>query len=890
MAPSRNQRSQAVGASSGLSTARQTQISRFFRQKVPQDDSSVAPDTHASPARLSGPVAQLATSPIDLTDRARFAGGTTSSRLAALGRGWPASQQASFQRETPRSHERSSNTRQAAIIRENICDDKQEEIDWLERARKLKKQGKARVTSELDGGVVSQPGPPSASASASASTPSPSRRERSRPSRSSGETDDSDIEMLQTPARPKKRREWPSSSQATTPASVQGDQAGCPAASPESPSQQTPFLHQSLSEFSMLPWELEAQRKAPQYRISAGLKPTAKDLEAKQRVERAAAEEARRKAIARSFGAENVKEAPPTEVGVGSRRPAAEAGKPWPPTDRTPCTKSVAMSEQPPSLKRAVALAPCSTPRKRLALSPRLAPNAQSEPPKAACLPLGSPDPSPHRRPLRPLHSASGARKIALSRVSPSRDRPSSPCIKPLAALRSPRSGRKVYALETQANGPDDVSRDRLQRNLGQSPQRRGKALKMHRHGLESSSGPSRADLDRLPRLPSDSVQRQAILDSFGGSSPLTSEGPEEDAKGEAQERPVEPQATQPPSLRPSGRIAASTPQRETSPRVVRRSPAAASASKGRAGGPMSPSQAVRGKENHPLTSPTPSTQLIDSDYDDDDDDDDNEDDTVVAVIPPSVHRRRSPDAADSESADRVDDPEMTQPLAFTESERLPAASHGCKTTGIPLADSGGPSAPRLTAWSQVNDAWAGMKELPRRHSAKQATLGQYGFPEADARVSKRKEAQSDASPEPRAAPAPGWADHPLSRDLRDELSEGDDSDHEAEREIELPQRSPMKSQGPKRSLDRRLSLRSQEAAADSQATQPLAWTPSQTASSHTEDETQPWRTNARDGPPRLGRHGSSDVIPSSSPDSWLPTPSPVASRRAEMENFWNRL
>lgn len=754
----RNRRdSQGRKDRSSGSSRRQTQISAFFSK--PQDHRVAGDGLSHDPLETGShqnPDKNPALQGLDAicTETANIVPhlGAGNARLAALGRG---SQRASGRATSSRASQQSSLS--CFDTPRLMVNDEEEERRWLERAQKLSAKSKTPGSDAENRVLQSYAKRPLAVSSPDFDVPTPSlKRRKSHPKQTVHtpmDTDESDFEMLQTPRRLK------GSADSSATAEMSRSQGKCSAdgtrtapgteqASQMSPSRQIPYMHQSLSEFSMLPWETDAMRKAPQYRISAGLKPTPQDIKAKREAERAAAETARKRAIARSIGRSAME---PQGTSEGSKRRIASV---------MDCP-----NKSHPS--------PNTTPKKRRALAERQVPNHQGKVYSPQHCRAG--EESADRTSPTAINSCNND---PLSLHSNTRSAPSKMFPSPLIAIRSPRTNRKVYALETQANDAvwPPTSHPSNQRDI----------VTMAKPIVSPHSF-----------LPADkSVEQPGIPQALSGT--------------------------------------------------------------------YTPSE----------------TQVLDSDYDD-------------------------------------SEPEAESPL-LEKLERALPAQHG----EISSRERRHRTARSLfTDWSQVSDAWEGTRPMPSKSAAQQTMLTRFGFPEPRLPcMNSRSVKVEDQERVPKAIVTDdSWREHKMSRDLCDDLTEEEQSETEARVEapnidddnvddttMVAPSARPalsLSKSADGASLVRRNCIDTKDAEAtqplawaeaddeDSQATQPLTWSSSQTDSSHTQDETPMRELSSlryKASPETKG-----EAMPSSSPESWLPTPSALdhaSSTMAKIQGFWQRL
>lgn len=891
-------RTSHVTPSTSTLRPRPTHISTFFKSKIIHDE----PDS----SRKFGTSQRLATEPgrdhrltEDSCQQTRSpcapdvsselpAAKPTGARLAILGKDWSTPRPAGQASPSScfSSHYLHVNRFNRGQNRSLSPREKKEEREWLERAQALSTKSKVDTNShQIE--IHCQ----ASLAVTGLCTPS---RSKSQKTNSSDDTEDSDFEMFETPKRISENFDWSTSSRATTPLSEKAGRRSQDCKSPQPPSQQTPFLHQSLSEFSMMPWELEAQRKAPEYRISAGLKPTAQDIQARQQVERRSAEQVRRDAIARSFGNPAKKGSP-----LAGTHAAGVPVQELPPRNRTTTTRIAAIISDVSLRKRTTARG--FSPRRGVPLTPRTVPNTIT-PAKSACgLRLGNISGGPYDendaqcRNLRELEllpwRVHDADSPQTAQASMSGYYPKAA----LVALRSQRSGHKVCALEIQMNEALSQSARKSKSRFAadeRSPSSPSASYCTAAHVPTLSPSQQNGEQGSRLRLPSDPAKRPAVLNSFGGSSPLTSEsGKEQDRGGPgvvAASTPLShlsPYETssqssstscssnfaanqrdetyQDPS-RPAFLTAAPINGSLQPPRSVKKAQAAGSGSRTCDDliGPLNDqNDAASHVRSFGRSSSTPETQPLDSDYDGD------VNDTIL-----ETQVRHASSAAD--------DSNKTQPLASPSNDPLQPREACADVADATLLLTERTAKSQLTARTEINEAWDGIRDVRLRGSERQSRLVSYGFSEARLvrTLPISHGAATTVAVEPTRTGRQSWTDHPLSRDLQEDLSE---SESEFVREAAGSRRL---------SSDSRF-VDAARALLDSQATQPLLWSPSQTDSSHTEDE-----EHGRD--PRRPHLGFSSTtadcsMMSSSSESWLPEPSPRTSRSTagqEMESFWRRL
>ncbi|CAO1615507.1 unnamed protein product [Jaminaea pallidilutea] len=793
----------------------------------------------------------------------------SNARLAALGREWTPTQTQSYS-------ERHTEPDAGALVSPQKTDDEDEERQWLERARRIRGGTDQRIhipqtrRSSMANGVKGQPTDQHLELIRQQS----SDEENELPPSQEIAAIDINRRDPVTPANKRQRRRL----------------------SDASP--QTPFMHDSLSDFSMLPWEFEAQRKATDYRVSAGLKPTAASVSARKKAERDAFTLARHRANARFTGQTRLAEqhSPSAQNSARNTRPAqhdSENGA----VHTTPSLRGTAVNGR---LER---------PAKRQALSPLPLPNSEerTQNKKPVSAHAGH---TPSERLERKEASGRSAREDAntprprgLPRSNVLHGTPQTPLL-PLSAILSPRSKRKVYALETQDHMPhsEEVADLRLQL---EDPTKNNHLL-----GEKSprSLGQSKAaNLAYLPRLPTDPAERQRILDRIS-DSPLTSDPDDKIAQVRVGQRNADvgqrhavaagtssspsgsepssdpphrrdgpaydetyqdPAAAKRPLAIPARRLQPRRASKSVSPKkgsILRKTPARnIEAADGE--GVDGNLSALRGGHAlggvKPASPSSQETQLLSSDYDDSDEEN-------VISAPPGRATGHDRTTADVEEA--------TQPLPFSDSdgsaseEEMISRPIQRRSTSV-RSPSHPAKSRRLTGWASVNDAWAG--RMPIRRQATQSTLGQHGFDEStQMHRNKKQERPQMIGAEPRSMSATErerYAEHPLSRDIVDELSE-------PEEEGDSGQASKRKRGSQHRADDSGfMDVGDAADAGDAEATQPLPWPrSSQTASSHTEDETT----------------ASGDLPWSSQDASWVPGRDSLnqGSLGGRMESFWQRL
>lgn len=766
---------------------KQTQLDNYFTTKQRQ----VAPTSHetASSHRLYKDQGSERLAASDSQRRA--ARGEEVSRAAGADRGSGSPGPSSLLGKAPATTLKSQLNRQPQIITNRSEDEEEEQEDdaalFVKVQRMLKDRGMDHGTSSSSSRRSASPPPPTSSSVSSTGltqTKKSSRRPVSAPK----------AEQLSRP-RKSLRRSAPVPQTEVVECSSSPSSGEDEALSQQSVRQlvlqstpETPWLHEELS---ALPWQEDAALKAAQYRISAGLQPTAKDIEARNAVMRARAQLAHRQAILRSAGI-RPEDVEAFELAEGSRSSSRAKDRPATPAKRT--ATPMRDEEQIAS--------------KRQALAPRSAPN--------------SPKPAKKPRPSELADSVGSQRHSQtksedeaepsdIIRQSQSRT-PASSHFPPLEVIRSPRTGRKIYALETQ--------------------------------GDTSLPSPSdfRAQLLRAGQRPGIRPIR---------TRPRTSGGHQEHAAMEPASPPRR-QSTGRPNL---GDSLFSAKKLQRSPRK----------NKEAAQVPMSASSPLsdrdrtgyRADSSSPPAAPdSDGTPPMAGAFDDE------VDDTVVAIKPARDSRQVSSPVHDEDTqplAFDEADREATQVLPFddgseTEEEEIILCPRG--RNAQPLRQERTrilPSSQRRTSQStpvfkNVAAAWDCDVNGPARRESQatrfgssqkndppQTTLGRFGFDET------RNTPRGSPSDRPSAAKARDIAipahfkDHPLSRDVRDELSDDEDDDSGFVDATKRPVNTAVKGRQIQRSP---ISLRASRSSDDhsSQGTQPLDRIDS-SQSSHTEDE-----------------------------------------------------
>lgn len=530
-------------------------------------------------------------------------------------------------------------------------------------------------------------------------------------------------------------------------------------------------MHESLSGMSLLPWEMDAALKAADYRISAGLQPTRKDIEAREKLQRDAAQKAHREALIRSHGTavkapaemgprrEPGRKAPYTTEEIKRVANADGAPKRSPPNEPAPSSRHALASESTMDEPRPVRQALASKPGQNdqgVAEVPSRRPNVTFKPI------FQSPPVSPSRRAQEqadenrpapavedhPLtqdehaiskdrtpyalrqHGTVFTNSCRNGRSSPDMNTPTSGN----ATLLSPRTNRKIYALETQGTSP-------LPFPLDVRPDR------------------------SAPTTPRKSTLKDALLSKHASPSRRLLQQQQQQQHG--------------------------NPQRASTSSSSLASPPPASA-------------------------PSSETLPLESDYDDDDDDDGDHgkneqpdedgdgDDTILAPGPcPSARQKRSLSPEQATAGHREASVDATQPLPFDdgdEEEEQQGTARGISNTmeetqhlPFPPGDSEtetedeeeeiqlraalkrGPP----TGWSRVNEAWTGV-DLTRNTLSRLQSLGP---PPKQVHPAATHERQSNLGTH-------GFKGHPprprrpnafFSRDTHDVLSDDDGDERPAD-------------------------------------------------------------------------------------------------------------
>ncbi|PWN23699.1 hypothetical protein BCV69DRAFT_279627 [Microstroma glucosiphilum] len=597
---------------------------------------------------------------------------------------------------------------------------------------------------------------------------------------------------------------------------------------PSSPFQETPWLHDSLSELSMLPWERDAALKLPQYRTSAGSKPTERDLQIKRNMEQAIAQKAQQEAIARSLGLTvgRWSNADTTRSGPASPRPAARTPARGSRPEKEVVDVASGAALPPPADSenelpyRKRPITPMMTPQlfsKRAPLLPRSIPNSSKEQSRPALSDAGLSGDEDQERPGH-LATPSIRHPQVSAGVPRSKDvLPATPTPE-LPAIRSPRSKRKVYALETQDGAPLPTPFDIRAAGIRRLPN------KLH----SGSRGPA------TPRVhEEEAAQRQTTLDRRGSSTRQRSGQSDRDA-------------STPRKLRDHLLSVNRLSPRSNSKKRAREARLEESSSDVEMGG-----GGYAADSSSPLQSPG-ETQMLGGDYDDE------ADETVLPTraidqslrgthVPPESGSRRS-----SEKEDEA--VEETQPLPFLDADDTSDDDEEDLLVSRPPPNKGTGSSRRVdaqavpflqratqkpTGWATVNAAWEGLNLNDTRRvqtgdrEQQQPTLGHYGFDEST------RAKRSAARPLKLSLPnAPELSfDHPLSRDVTDHLTDDEDAEDARDaddsgfvdglRDAKEGQGLSSASKGARGTptyRDTSILAWSKEVVPDSQATQPLAW------------------------------------------------------------------
>ncbi|PWN30376.1 hypothetical protein BDZ90DRAFT_229396 [Jaminaea rosea] len=945
-ASARRPRPVAAATSSSSSSSRQPQISNYFTKsqqasKQHQHQNTPPPAPESVPAPAASTASSSKAPPVPARKL----------HLAALGRGFASTQSpltSLFKWVPEDEHGDHEDFSTPAVGARHLSEDEdEEERRWLERAQKLRTKSKGSDVSEPLAAPVDRESSRSGARRATSKSPLPMRiPEEDRTEKRQRSRVASPVEQRRrrpaTPVNavtPSHKSPKAAASRTRTPNSAQrlaAAHAAAGAVSPQSPFQETPYMHQSLSEFSLMQWEIDARRKAPQYRVSAGLQPTAGDLDAQRQVEREAFDKARREGIARSIGA-------PTAIAQTTikhvrppQRPVSAGGDVRVPVKRP-------ASPRPSN----------SSPNKRLPLSPRRQPtatgNMHRSDPVANPAAIHADEDSDEESLLRPGPSPPRPTRFSSSqgRAAPPPARSAATPVASVPAIRSPRSHRRIYALETQDGEPlpSPFHARRLFATGGADPRPAAKpsAVELSRQREASSS------LSSAPSSPTAVAEAaEAAKTHYTTSSPSLS--PQSPISTPHHRGALLPDETyrepDPPSEIPE------TPARSQPPRTAKstakRGPLG-QALGARLGTIQSTQKCVVAAANRSasntdssssLSSPPAETQPLEGEYDDSDDE-------VILETKQRQPTREKPDEVDRDA---------TQPLAFSPSpEPMPADPKRSSKTSTSASQ----ARPAISRWSAVNDAWADWeqpREKPSRTSH-QPTLGRFGFDETTRWPSttphEEQRSSKSATPAARgltAAQRAHFAEHPLPRDQTDILSDEEDADIEEavlrrdqngnSKERDAADDSgfvdaanspvvPARSQRVLRvvpSPTRSFNANAAAAAAAAQVTradgndddgdggetQPLAWPSSQ--SSHTEDESPPplplpvkrRRTQGKEARPIgvirrasgrfVGGRGdeedngptSSQTSSSSSSTSWVPRLDQGAGK--EFESFLSRL
>lgn len=599
---------------------------------------------------------------------------------------------------------------------------------------------------------------------------------------------------------------------------------------PSSPFQETPWLHDSLSELSMLPWEKDAALKLPQYRTSTGLKPTERDLQVKRDMEQAIAQKAQREAIARSLGqtagkgtnagtsrsgAAPVKSTVRTSArGWRTEQEAADAGAGASSPPRNENESAL------PHRKRPVT--PMVTPQpasRRTPLSPRKIPNGSKKQPQSG-LPEGERSGDGFQEKLGAVVTPSIRHpRTSTAALCPNDALPVTPTPE-LPAIRSPRSKRKVYALETQDGAP-----------------------------LPSPFDIRAAGIRRLPnRTPSGSFAAATpkVGEEAGGRSNLIN-GREDKAKQRSFRHDRDEAAATPRKLRDHLVSTNRLSPRSSSKKRARETRLRSSSSDVEVGG-----GGYAADSSSPLRSPG-ETQLLESDYDDE------ADETILptGATGQSQQRMHVGQSARRESCEKEDEVmEETQPLPFPDAgdtsdddeeedllvSRPPPnkSIRQMRRDGLQAQSSRHRTVHKPTGWASVNAAWEGLNlndtakaQTVGERQQHQPTLGRYGFDES---TCAKRSAARPLKPSLPSAPE-GSFYHPLSRDVTDHLTDDEDlgaakdaddsgfvdnvRDKEEVRGLRGASKAARGTPTPRATS---ILAWSKEVVPDSQATQPLAW------------------------------------------------------------------
>ncbi|CAO1630539.1 unnamed protein product [Sympodiomycopsis kandeliae] len=545
----------------------------------------------------------------------------------------------------------------------------------------------------------------------------------------------------------------PLTSDTTPPTSPPHAATSSPSHVPPPESEETPWMHESLSGLSLLPWEMDAALKAADYRISAGLEPTKKDLEAKEKLQLELAKRAHQQALQRTYGGGDKEHQQPRIEPGRKPRPvpaannsAAVINKPAVSGPQPSKHDDVSRMEQPHKANEQAADKegriqpprqyidhsdiPIEKETTREVLTPRVPPNQLPEHQHQASSRKKS-EKRDHNtfKPLFVTPPASPSRKANRENLTP--DQPSE---------------RRVYALRDgpKMTGTEDANLTPMQKSVMHSPRTKRKIYALETQGLTTSPTPS-------PSTSTSNTPRKSRLKDVLLSKHAS----------------------------PSKR------QRLEIMRKMQHSP------------PSSSSEEI--------IAPSSETQPLDSDYDDDFSDDNDQDTTMLAPGPRGQQKQKS---ISPEPEVSRPDPEETQPLPFDD-------NHDQETQPLPFDDDdddGGEtqvlpfpageseteeeeeeihirplSHRKHTQFTKVNDAWKGIChiETPKtvmqpRHKqsqrqedeTRQGNLNQFDFHGGSSCSSAKRKKSASATF--------------FTLDAKDLLSDDDDEGHEDGEETQV--------------------------------------------------------------------------------------------------------